>query len=295
MTHPSATLNSATDEDEAERNDSLVATVREMVTEQWEHRELLWQMTVRDLKLRYKQAVMGIGWAVLMPLLIVGAGVMVKMAMAHATGQPLDRTGLAGMALKSLPWAFFVGTLSFATGSLTANLNLVTKIYFPREVFPLSSLLTQLIDSAVGTTAITLAFLLMGTGISWSFLWLLPLTLSLLLFTAGAALLASCANLFFRDVKYIVQVLLTFGIFFVPVFYDPEALGPRGGALVLLNPLAILIEGYRVCVIEHRGLLENVGAWQAWHFPYATAVSVLLFCLSWLMFHRLEFLYAERI
>lgn len=278
-----------------DHQETLRETVEEMLREQWEHRELLWRMTLRDLRLRYVQAIMGFGWALFMPLLIVSAGLLVKYAMAHTAGVELESASVAGMAVKSIPWAFFVGSISFAVNSLTSNLNLVTKIYFPREVFPFSAVLTQLIDSLVGAGALVVLLFFLRVPPTWNLLWTVPLTIDLVLFTAGVSLFVSCGNLFYRDVKYIVQVVLTFGIFFVPVFFDPENLGPRGGSLLLLNPLAIIIEGFRLAVVSGQGLLATQGVWQWWHLPYATLVSVLIFALSWLMFHRLEFLYAERI
>src|SRR5690349_12600846 len=93
---------------------SLADTVREMVGELVAARELLWQMTVRDLKLRYKQSLMGFGWAILMPLLIVGAGCLIRAAMAHMAGGSLAIHDVAAMVVKAIPWAFFVGSVSFA-------------------------------------------------------------------------------------------------------------------------------------------------------------------------------------
>ena len=125
------------------------------------------------------------------------------------------------------------------------------------------------------------------------------------LFTAMCALLLSCANLFFRDVKYIVQVILTFGIFFTPVFYEPELLGPRGSWLIMLNPLAPLLEGLDVAVIDRHNLLEplmvqskagvDIMAWHPLYLLYSAIWSIGGFFLAWLIFHKLEFVYAEYI
>src|SRR5262245_57100909 len=166
---------------------SLWATLREMVGELIRSRDLLWQMTLRDLRVRYKQALLGIGWALLMPCLIVAAGFIVKYAMAQMAGLPMEASQFASVALKALPWGFFVGAVGFATVSLTSNLNLVTKIYFPREVFPLAALLTQLIDSSIGCAAVALLLLILQAA-TWSInlLWVAPLVLLAILLTAGA-------------------------------------------------------------------------------------------------------------
>lgn len=278
-----------------------VATLREMVAELVQYRELLWQMILRDVRIRYKQAIMGFGWAVFMPLLIVGAGFLVKYAMAQMAGREVNPAELSGMTLKALGWAFFIGALGFATNSLTTNINLVTKIYFPREVFPLSAVLTQAFDSAVGSTVLGVLLLaFFGVGVSWQLLWVPVLVVLLILFTTAAALFLSCANVFFRDVKYLVQVVLTFGIFFTPVFYEPQFFGPKGCVAMMLNPLAPLLEGLRLAVIERHNLLEPLWAsgalaWHPGYLIYSAAWSIAGCFGAWYLFHKLEFVYAEYI
>jgi ABC-type polysaccharide/polyol phosphate export permease len=281
-------------------------TFGEMVQELVVYRELLRQMVQRDLKLRYKQAIMGIGWAVFMPVLIVVAGCLVKYAMARATGQPLAAPSIAGMSIKALGWSFFVGSLSFAVSSLTGNINLVTKIYFPREVFPLSAVLTQVCDTLIGAVAVAVIVAVFApVGASLQLLWLPLLAGLLVLLVTGVALLLSCANVFFRDVKYVVQVILMFGIFFTPVFYEPEMFGPQGCKLMMLNPVAPLLDGLRLAVVEHHNLLApltvvvsgraEILVWSPWYLAYAAAWSVLGLLGSWWLFHKLEFVYPEYI
>jgi len=285
---------------------TLWETFREMVFELMQYRELLLQLTFRDIRIRYKQAVMGFGWALFMPMVIVGAGFLVKYAMAHMSGSELQSAAFAGMTVKALAWAFFVGAISFAVNSLTGNIGLITKIYFPRVVLPLSAVLAQAFDSAIGATALAvILFLFLGIGFSLQTLWAIPLLVLLFLFTVGTAFFVSCANLFFRDVKYIVQVLLTFGIFFTPVFYEPANLGATGARLLMLNPLAPLLEGFRLAVIEHHNLFhalvvtsptgQHILAWQPWYLLYVAGWAVLGSVAAWLMFHKLQFVYAEYI
>jgi ABC-type polysaccharide/polyol phosphate export permease len=279
----------------------LWRTFREMVGELVRSRDLLWQMTLRDLRVRYKQALLGVGWALLMPCLIVAAGFVVRYAMAQMAGLPMQGRDFAAVALKALPWSLFVGAVGFATVSLTSNLNLVTKIYFPREVFPLASLLTQMIDSSIGSAAVAVLLLCLGS-VQWTLalLWVLPLALLAVLLTAGACLFLSCANLFFRDVRYLVQVMLTFGVFFTPVFFDAENLGPIGSKLLMLNPLTPILEGLRLAVIEGHDLLEpwSKGGFVVWHplyLLYSALWAVPGTLAAWLMFHKLEFVYAEHV
>lgn len=283
----------------------LMPILREMVQELVQYRELLWQMVLRDIRIRYKQAVMGFGWALLMPLLIVGAGCLVKIALARASGDGVDLPRVAGMSVKALGWAFFAGALGFAANSLVSNMTLVTKVYFPRELFPLSAVLTQLFDTLVGGVFLTVLLVLFANiGPGWNLLWVLFLVIILVGQTAAAALLFSCANVFFRDIKYIVQVLLTFGIFFTPVFYEPELFGPTGAQLMMLNPLSPILEGLRLAIVEQHSLLHPLVAemngshlwiWHPGYLVYAVVVAVVGFILSWWIFHRSEFIFAEYI
>jgi hypothetical protein len=129
-----------------ETGGSILAAYREIILDTWHYRDLLVQMTLRDVKIRYKQAVMGFAWAIFMPLLIVAAGVFIRSALAYASGADIERQQIAAIALKALPWSFFVGSVGFATATLSGNMQLVSKVYFPREVLPLSAVLAQLFD-----------------------------------------------------------------------------------------------------------------------------------------------------
>jgi len=288
------------------RAEQVADSWREMFWELFHYRELLWQMILRDIRIRYKQAVMGFGWALLMPILVVGSGFVVKYVLAQTAGSALETMAVAGMAVKALAWTFFAGALGFAANSLTNNIHLVTKIYFPREVFPLSAVLVQTFDTSIGTVLVLAAMVaLPGVGLGWTGLWAIPLVLLLVAFTTALALVLSCANVFFRDVKYIAQLLITFGIFFTPVFYETEFLGPTGSWLMMFNPLAPILEGLRLAVVQHHSLWipllqptvheQTLCIWHPGWLGYAAVCSVGSLLLCWRLFHRLEFLYAEYI
>ena len=209
---------------------------------------------------------------------------VVRYDMAYLSGTELEARAMMGVALKAIPWAFFVGAIGFANTSLITNINLVTKIYFPREVLPVSATLAQAFDSLVGAAALSLVLPFLGVPFSANLLWVPVLALLLFLFTAGAALFLSCANLFFRDVKYIVQVLLTFGIFFTPVFFEPAMVGAMGAKILMLNPLSPILEGIRLSVGEGHNLLqalvqsanavEQIVVWSPWYLAYSAAMAI---------------------
>lgn len=269
----------------------------------WHSRDLAHQLVLRDVRIRYKQAVMGFGWALFMPLLIVGAGLLVRYAMGQVSGGGLEDAPLAGLAVKSLGWAFFVGAIGFATPSLIASQGLVSKVYFPREIIPLSTIVAQGFDSTIGAVLLAMLLPFLGAVLTPQLLWVPLLAMLLFLFTAASGLLLSCANLFFRDVKYIVQVLLTFGIFVTPVFVDPAMFGPTGARIVMLNPLAPFLEGLRLTVAHGHNLLEPlvvtsvkgeaILAWTPWDLAYGTTLALVGLVVSILIFRRAATRFAE--
>jgi lipopolysaccharide transport system permease protein len=144
--------------------------------------------------------------------------------------------------------------------------------------------------------------LLVGVNFGVAALWAPVLLAMLVAFTAGSALLVGCANLFFRDMKYIVQVLLSFGIFFTPVFFEPEMFGPIGARLTMLNPLAPVLEGFRLSMVyDHNllvGLIESgrhgpVLVWSPWYLAYSAGWAVVMLTGGLLFFHRAEPKFAE--
>ncbi|HET7233239.1 MAG TPA: ABC transporter permease [Longimicrobium sp.] len=277
---------------------SALDGLREVIHDVRQYRYLLYQLALRDVRIRYKQAVLGVAWAVFMPSLIVLAGLAVRVAMAHLSGEPVAGREVSALAVKAVPWAFFVGTLQFATGALTGNSNLVTKVYFPREVLPLAATAAQMWDAAIACGVLGVALPLLGVRPTAALLWVPLLVVLFVLATCAAALAASCANLFFRDVKYIVQVLLTFGIFFTPVFLEPAMFGRAGARLVMLNPVAPLLQAFRLTIVDGRGLLHPVVtaagvAWQPWWLAYSAAWAVLGCAGAALLFHRSQALFAE--
>ena len=280
----------------------MLADLKGASIEVWQHRELLEQLTKRDIKLRYKQAAMGFAWAIFMPCLIVLSGLIIRFAMAQISGQALHAKDVANIAVKGVGWSFFVGALGFATASLIGNSNLVTKIYFPREVLPLSSVAAQGFDTSIGLLTLVVILPFLGVRLHASFVWVPLLLFLLVTFTTGVSMFLSCANLFFRDVKYIVQVVLMFGIFFTPIFFEPAMLGPRGALLAIINPLTGILEGLRLAVVDGRDLMHPIMGmvkgverpiWNPWELVYSAVCAVSILVGSTLMFRRLQPLFAE--
>jgi len=258
-----------------------------MLKEILKYKDLLWMLTLRDIRIRYKQAAMGFLWAIFMPLMAVLAGALIKTAISITSGKPIDIAGIASISVKVLPWTFFISALKFAVNSLVGNRELITKIYFPREVFPFASILACLFDFLIASITLTIMLIIGHIGISTQILWLPLLLLFLILFTSGLGLLLASANLFFRDVKYIVEIILMFGIFFTPVFYEASTFG-KWKAYLLINPIGSILEGINNVVVLHT-------APDFFWLIYAGIASVLTFIIGLAVFHTSEPYFAESI
>jgi lipopolysaccharide transport system permease protein len=261
----------------------MLHSLRELIV----YRELLFMITWREIKVKYKQSVLGFMWAILMPLIIVSAGMLVKYAFSLVSGKPIEFSDIASLSVKAIPWAFFVSSIRFATTSLIGNINLITKIYMPREVFPIASLLSQLVDLGVATIALTMVLTIGQVGISVHLIWVPILLVLLVVFSMGVGMIVSAASLFFRDVKYLVDVFVTFAIFFTPVFYEAEMFG-KWASVLLLNPVAPILEGLNDAVVYHR--MPQIG-WVV----YSAVASAVTLTLGSSLFRKLEPAFAESV
>lgn len=250
-------------------------------------RDLLYMIAWREIKIRYKQSVMGFLWAILVPAVIVAAGVVVRYGMSALSGKPISGREIAAITVKGLVWAFFAGALRFSSTSLIGNPNLVTKIYMPREIFPLAAILSQLLDFGIASVLIAVVMMVARIGATWQLLWVPLLLVLIVALATGWALLVSAACLFFRDVKYLVEVVITFAIFVTPVFYDVEMF-KKWANVLLLNPLAPLIEGLEKCVVYGA---SPALPWVA----YSGAVALVSLIAGFYFFKRWEPAFAESI
>jgi ABC-type polysaccharide/polyol phosphate export permease len=259
-----------------------------LVLEKWiNYWELVWSFTWRNIQVKYKQTFFGFLWALFMPLVIVFAGIIMKVIMARLYGHSIEPSQISSITVKALPWAFFIGALKFSVNSLVANMAVIKKIRFPRVIFPLSYTFSQLFDFIVGVTAFIFIFIFLKIGVSIHLLWAPFLVIYLILLTCGLGMIFSAGNLFYRDVRHIIDVALMFAIFFVPVFYDSHLFG-KWEFFVLLNPVSSILECLNTTVILHKA--PPLG----W-FLYAGASSLLTFWGGWVIFHKAEPFFAEYI
>jgi lipopolysaccharide transport system permease protein len=264
---------------------TVISDMREMVAEQVQYRELLFQMIRRDLLVRYKQTIMGFGWAIFMPLVNTAVFSVVFTRVASIkTPVPYPVYAYCGL----LFWNFFASSLKFSVVSLTGNANLVTKIYFPREMFPFSAVFVSLIDTLVGAVVLAGLMIYYHIGIGMPFLFLPLVFLVHLIFTAALSLLLAMSNLFYRDVKYIFEAILTIWMFISSVLYPVELISGRLKILLQLNPMNPILDAYRSVLLLRQ--LPDL-----FSFGLASLFSLGLFVMCWFAFHRAEFRFAENI
>lgn len=257
-----------------------------ILSEQAEYLDVLHALVRRKLQVRYKQTALGIGWVLLAPLLQMAIFTLVfTRAVPLETEFPYPVYAYVGL----LPWNLFADAVRSCASSLTENRQLVTKVYFPREMLPSSTVLVGIVDFALASSVLALLMLLYGVSVHWTVL-LVPLVLMVqLAFTAGLGLLVAMANLFYRDVSYMTGLALMVWMFATSVVYPVERIGGRLGQLLTVgNPMTAIINAYR-SVVLHGELPLNPA------FGIATVVSFGLLLGGMIVFHRGEFRFAERI
>ena len=250
-------------------------------------------LTWRDLRVRYKQSVLGAAWAVLLPLSMMALFTFVFTRAMDVRAVWGLRVPYALYAFAGLvPWTFFSASLTTCVGSLVANRNLVTKVYFPREVFPFSAVATALADFAVAMLALLLLMLyyhargesLIAVTGAWG---IIPLILGIqLALTLGLGLLLAMGNLFYRDVRPVLGVVVQLWMFVSGVVVPIPRDGSTTARILALNPMVPVIEGYRACLLEGRFPDGDMLA-------YSGAISLALLVGGWIAFRRAAFRFAE--
>ncbi len=209
----------------------------------WEYHELLFFLVWRDLKVRYKQTVLGAAWAVLQPVatMIVFSLFFGRLARMPSNGLPYPLFTLAAL----VPWTFFANGITQASASLVTNQQLVTKVYVPRLAIPLASVLAGLVDLAIAGAVLVAVMLYAGRAPGVGVVWLLPVSLLAVAAALGSGLWLSASNVRYRDVRYVVPFLTQLWLFVTPVAYPTSLLPERWRVLFALNPMVGVVEGYR--------------------------------------------------
>ncbi len=250
------------------------------------YRDLLMLWTVREIRVRYKQSLLGIGWAILQPiaLTVIFAVVFSRLIQVNTGGIPYPI--FAYVAL--VPWTFFATSLSFGIPSLVNNLSLVGKIYFPREILPFANIGAALLDFAMAGVVFLGMMVIYQIPITLNVLWVIPLIGIQIILTAGVTLLGSALIVFFRDVRFVIPLLIQIWMYASPVIYPTSLIPAAYQPLYFLNPMAGIIDGYRQTMVA--GQPPNIPA-----LLVATAVSLVALIIGYFVFKRSEPMFADLI
>jgi lipopolysaccharide transport system permease protein len=241
--------------------------------ELWHYRDLLYFLTWREISIRYKQTVLGFMWAIIQPLLtmIVFTVFLGRLAKVPSDGVPYPVFSYLGL----LPWTYFANAVTRSGTSLVSNANLLSKVYFPRLLIPLSGTLSALVDFAVAFVILIVLMLIYSVPITASLLLVIPLTILTSVAATGVGMWLSALNVQYRDVQHAVPFLIQLWMFATPVVYPASVVPEKWRLLFALNPMAGVIEAYRAAAlgrpVDWRTLgvsfavvlvITAIGAWQ---------------------------------
>lgn len=209
----------------------------------WRYRELVYFLTWRLVNVRYKQTVVGVAWAILQPLALMLAftAFFKTFAQLPSEGVPYPLFAYAGL----LPWQLFARTITESSGSLIANQRLITKVYFPRIIVPLSTTLAALVDFGISSVLLVVLMAVYGVGPTPRLLSLLGFIVLMIVVSLGIGLWLSALNAMYRDVTHIVPFLAQFWLFITPVVYPSSIVPPKWGLLYAVNPMVGVVESFR--------------------------------------------------
>ncbi len=254
--------------------------------ELWRYRELLYFLIWRDVKVRYKQTVLGVLWAVIQPLATMAAFTLFlgqASGVVGDLGYPYSLFVFAGL----LPWMFFAGAVASAGQSIVGNQNLVTKVYFPRLIIPLSAIGIGLLDFLIGFLLLLGLMGIHGVWPGWNVFWAPLLFLLLIAAALGVGILLSALTVAYRDFRFVVPFLVQLWMFATPSIYmqAERTLGPQAQALLPLNPAYGLIFNFRQAVLG--------GPMDYYALGMSAMVSVTLLVLGCSYFRRVERTFAD--
>ena len=251
--------------------------------ELWAYRELLLVLTMRDIKVRYKQTVLGAAWAILQPFMTM---VVFTIFFGHLANMPSDGYPYPVFVYSALvPWTFFANAITSSSNSLVGSAHLVSKVYFPRLIIPLSAVGVGIVDFAVASSILLAMMLFYGVG--WSLnLLMAPVLLLAIVFTAlGAGTCLSALTVSYRDFRYVVPFMVQLWMFVTPVVYPASLVPTQWRWLLYLNPMSGLIEGFRAVFLGK--------AFDFFGLAVSAGVAMSLFLVGVAYFERVERRFAD--
>ena len=253
-------------------------------SEIWRFRELLYFLAWRDVKVKYRQTALGVIWAILQPVIamLIFNTVFGRFARMPSDGAPYPIFVYIGL----LPWNYFASVLGTSTTSLVAGTNLVTKIYFPRLIMPMSSAIAALIDLFIASAVLAILMVYYKVPISPGVLLVPVLILITMMNAVGFGIWFSALNVRYRDVQYAIPFLIQIWLFATPVIYPVSLLGEKYRFLLMLNPMGGVIEAFRPAILGHMPI-----PWTS--LAVSTVVGLIVFVGGVYYFKRVERYFAD--
>lgn len=260
----------------------MLSALREL----YRYRDLLLSLAIRDIKVRYRQTLLGVAWAVLQPLafMLIFTLVFAKFGQISSDGAPYALFSYTGL----VPWTFFATALTLCVNSVAANMSLVKKIYFPREVFPLGVVIGCVVDFAIAAGLMAVLLLIYRYPVGRQLVWLPWLIGIELLCIISLGLLVAALNVFYRDIKYIVPLGVQLGMFITPVIYSVSQVPERFRGWYMLNPMAVVIDGMRRVILQGRPPEFGITL-------LSTGIVTVACVLAYAYFKRVEVKFADLI
>ena len=251
--------------------------------ELWAYRELLYVLTMRDIKVRYKQTVLGFSWAIIQPamMMVVFSIFFGGLAKMPSDGHPYPLFVYSGL----LPWTFFQTAVGSASSSLLNSSHLVTKVYFPRLMIPLSAIGSGLADFLIATMVLFVLMAIYGGTFGLSLLLAPFLILGVVFIALGVGTFLAALTVSYRDFRYVVPFMLQFWMFATPVIYPASLVPEKWRMLLYLNPMAGMIEGFRAAFL---GSTFNLGA-----VALSLTTAALIFAAGVAYFEKVERRFAD--
>jgi len=249
----------------------------------WQYRELLYFLTWRDVKVRYKQTVIGFLWAIIQPFLkmVVFSIIFGSLAKMDSEGFPYPIFLYAGL----LPWQFFASSVSRSGESVVASTNLITKVYFPRLIIPIASVGACLVDFAISFIILIILMLYYNVVPTLSIFMVLPLVLATIFTALGVGILISALNVAYRDFRYIVPFFVQIWMFLTPVVYSTGIIPENWRWLILLNPMAGIVDAYRSAILGKPFEWGSLGI--------SMGIAVAIFLCGLMYFRKTERYFAD--
>ena len=248
------------------------------------YKDLLIVFAWREFTIRYRQSIIGVLWAILQPLSMMLLFTFIfSFVLKHKVSDiPYPVFFYSGL----LPWTFFASSLNYSIPSLTNHYNLITKIYFPREILPLAGIIVAGIDFIIASIFFIILMLFYKVPLTLTALWSIPLFGMLVIFTISVSLFLSSLNVYYRDVKLATNFLIQLWFFASPVMYSIDKVPMKWKILLFLNPLTFIIENMRRVLLENRSVV-----W--WQFFLVGAIILIIYKLCYSFFIRIEKAFAD--